>query len=362
MFQASAIAVSLTVTAATTGVAFAAPVIGTIADRLGRKRVIVLSAMFLAVVTLLCATAASLPALISWRLLSGILTPGIFAITVAYIHDEWPRESIGRATAAYVTGTVIGGFSGRAISGFIANHFDWRSVFVVLGLVNAAGAAALLFWLPKERNFHRSRHGTPWRAAAEHLRNSQLVATYAVGFCVLFSLVATFTYITFYLAAPPFRLGSAALGSIFFVYLIGAVITPYSGRAIDRFGHRAALSVAVAAGAGGVLMTLAPRLPLVIGGLAICCTGVFIAQASASSYIAVAARGNRALAVGLYVTFYYAGGSAGGAVPGFMWSWGGWPACVVLIVFVQLLTVGLALRLWAPAAAHAEIDESALAS
>ena len=260
IFHASAVSVSLTVTAAAAGVAIAAPSAGAVADRLGRKRVIVLSAALVTFATLMAATSSGLPSLILWRFLLGVFTPGIFAITVAYIHEEWPAEVMGSATAAYVTGTVIGGFSGRVISGFVATHLGWRAVFLVLGAINALGTAALIAWLPRERRFRRAKQVAPWKAALAHLRNSQLAATYAVGFCVLFSLVGTFTYITFYLAAPPFHLRPASLGSIFFVYLVGAVITPLSGKAIDRYGHRAALSVAVAAGAGGVLLTLGPRL------------------------------------------------------------------------------------------------------
>lgn len=362
VFHSSALVVSLTITAATAGVALAAPAIGTIADGLGRKAVIVLSAGLLAVATLMCATANTLPGLVFWRFLQGVFTPGVFAITVAYIQEEWPPGSVGTATAAYVTGTVIGGFSGRVISGAITEHFHWHYVFAVLGTLIALGTVALWAWLPRESNFVHAKESAVLQAAAGHLKNPRLLATYTVGFCVLFTLVATFTYVTFYLAAPPFHLGVAALGSIFFVYLIGAAVTPAAGVAIDRYGHRAALAVAMSLGAGGMLLTLGPRMYMVIVGLAICCTGVFIAQASASSYIAVAARGNRALAVGLYVTFYYAGGSAGGAVPGILWQAGGWPACVALIVAVQLLTVAMALRLWAGAADHARFDESAVAS
>ena len=57
---------------------------------------------------------------------------------------------------------------------------------------------------------------------AELLRNPQLVATYAVGFCVLFTQVAMFTYVTFHLAAPPFSLSTVALGWLFVVYLVGS--------------------------------------------------------------------------------------------------------------------------------------------
>jgi MFS family permease len=163
---------------------------------------------------------------------------------------------------------------------------------------------------------------------------------------VLFTLTSTFTYVNFYLAAPPFGLPPAALGSLFFVYLVGAVMTPASGRWIDRYGNRVSLAVAIALGGGGILLTLIPRLLAVIPGLALCCSGVFVAQAAASSFLGTAATHNRALAVGLYGSFYYMGGSAGAALPGFLWRAGGWPACAALIVGVQAVTVLLALMVW----------------
>ena len=120
-----------------------------------------------------------------------------------------------------------------------------------------------------------------------------------------------FTYVTFYLAAPPFRLSTVALGWLFVVYLVGAVATPFGGRFIDRYGHRAGLAASMAIGGAGAIMTLAPWLPVIVAGLALTCTGVFVAQATTSSYIGAVTTRDRALAVGLYSTFYYAGGSVG---------------------------------------------------
>ncbi|MCE5215779.1 hypothetical protein LLH03_02005, partial [bacterium] len=55
---------------------------------------------------------------------------------------------------------------------------------------------------------------------------------------------------------------------------------------------------------------------------------------------------SKALAVGLYVTFYYVGGSVGATLPGCVWSLGGWPACVALFALVQIITVTIALTTW----------------
>jgi YNFM family putative membrane transporter len=347
-FHASNFAVSLTVTAPTIAVALAAPYVGRLADRFGLRVVIVGSAFALASATMLAATAASLPVLIAWRFAQGVVTPGLFASTIAYIHEEWPPSRTGRATAAYVSGTVIGGVTGRLLGGLMAADVSWPSSFVVLSIVGFGTAAALWWWLPQERrSVHRSagHHGV-WRA---HLRHPQLLATYAVGFCMLCTQVAMFTYVPFLLAAQPFSLSTAALGSIFLTYLVGAAATPFAGRGIDAYGHRAVLVSAVGLCGLGSLLTLAPALPVIVIGLSTFATGVFFAQAASSSHVAHHAEQDRALAIGLYATCYYLGGTVGGSVPSTLWNVGRWPACVAFIIGVELATLSIAWTFWSRA-------------
>jgi MFS transporter, YNFM family, putative membrane transport protein len=89
-------------------------------------------------------------------------------------------------------------------------------------------------------------------------------------------------------------------------------------------------------------------------------TGVFVSQATASSYIGSVTADDRGLAVGLYSSCYYAGGSLGGALPALFWNTGGWTACVALVVGVQLLTATLALRFWIHRGRSVVVPESAL--
>ena len=347
-FGSSVKATSFVVTISTLAVATAAPLAGMVADRLGRKRVIVCAALLLALPTLLAATAASLGQLLFWRFWQGVFTPGIFAVTIAYINEEWEQGG-GSAMGAYVGGTVMGGFSGRMVAALAAAWSSWRWAFVALGALNACSCLAIWAWLPPDRRFVGERRHVPLaRAMLRHLRNPRLVATYAVGFCVLFTLLATFTYINFYLAAPPFRLSTAALGLLFVVYLPGGFITPFAGRLIDRLGHRFTITLAFTGGIAGISLTLAHILPAVILGLGLCCASVFVGHASASSYIGTVAREARAAAVGLYVMSYYAGGSLGSFLPGQFWNRGGWPACVALVAAVQALTIALAALFWRP--------------
>jgi sugar phosphate permease len=173
------------------------------------------------------------------------------------------------------------------------------------------------------------------------------VATFAVGFNVLFSLVGVFTWITFHLSAPPYLLSTTALSSLFFVYLIGLVVTPMAGYILTRVGLRSGICGAIVCAIIGVLLTLAPPLPIVILGLTMLSTGVFIAQTASQSHLRVAAPPEaRVTAAGLYLTCYYIGGTAAGVVPGAFWALGKWPACVAFIVAMQTVALIIAFVGW----------------
>lgn len=352
LFHASKTGVGLTVSAATLGVALSAPVFGALTERLARKRVIVASLIGVSLPTLLAATSTSLAQLVFWRFLQGIMVPGIVAVVITYIGEEWPVDRVALIMSFYVSGTALGGFMGRVSSGFLADRFSWQVSFLTLGTASLFGAAAVAAWLPKGRR----RPPAPAKAGSAlsfpyqvqgMFRNRRLVATFAVGFNVLFSLVGVFTWITFHLSAAPFSLSTTALSSLFFVYLIGLVVTPAAGLLITRVGLRAGIAGAICCSMTGVLLTLSPSLPVIILGLAMLSTGVFISQTASQSHLRVAAPpGTRVTAAGLYLTCYYLGGTAAGVVPGAFWALGKWPACVGFIVAMQAVALTIALIGW----------------
>jgi predicted MFS family arabinose efflux permease len=346
LFHASKAGVSLTVTAATFGVAIAAPFAGVVSDRIGRRTVIVRSAIALSLTTIFSATASGLPQLVFWRFLQGLATPGVFAVTVAYINDEWPADKTASAVGAYVSGTVLGGFAGRMVAGLVAEFLDWRWIFVIVGVASLGIAVVIARGLPPERGFRGVQKVAVFGPALEHLRNPRLLATFASGFCVLFSMIALFTYATFHLAAQPFLLSPGKLGAIFCVYLAGAAITPAAGRAIDRYGHRPVVLGATLLGTAGALATLIPTVPAILFGLMLGSCGVFVAHSAAISHVGVVAGHARALAVGLYVSFYYTGGSFGSTAPAWIWESYGWPGCVALLLATQAVLAATAWWGW----------------
>jgi len=359
-YNTSAIAVSLTVSATILAVAVAAPIVGLLAESIGRKKVIVPSLFALTVPTLLAATSRNLHELIFWRFMQGLFVPGVIVVIIAYIGEEFAGPGVGKVMAAYISGTVLGGFLGRYVSGLVAHYFDWRDVFLAVGLINLAGAFVVRKALPKARHFVRAasiRHSID--EGLQHLRNPRLLAVFGMGFSALFTLVGAFTYANFYLADPPFRLNTAQLGSIFFVYLLGFLVTPLSGGCLDRYGIRRTAALAFCFSTVGLLLTMVHSLVVIVVGLAMFSTGVFIFQAVGTVQVGVVAGRARSSAAGLYVTFYYIGGSLGAIVTGWAWVADGWRACALLLMGIA----GLALLLaWVADATVAQVKENTSAT
>ena len=350
IFHASKAQVGFTISASTFGVALSAPLLGIFAEGLSRRRVILASLFALIFPTLLAGTSHTLSQLILWRFLQGLVIPGIFAMTITYITEQWGADSVALVMSVYVSGSAMGGFLGRLVTGLAADRLRWQSSFLILGSVTLAGAIAVARLLPREKAGMRAspvEGSSKWLPILEHLVNAKVLATCWAGFNVLFSLVAIFTYATFYLVAPPFNVSISTLSYLFVVYLVGLVATPAAGVLLPRIGLRAGMVAANLLSLAGVAVTLVHQLPIVVLGLAMMCTGVFVSQACATSYLREATpSGGRAAAIGLYVCCYYIGGTMGGVVPSYAWKLGGWPACVAFVAMVQCSTIVVALLGW----------------
>ncbi|MFK3793538.1 MULTISPECIES: MFS transporter [Pseudomonas] len=337
-FAVSAREAGWSITVTTLAVALGAPLTSRLSSAWDQRRVIVLAALALALPAVLVACAGNLAQLLLWRFVEGLLIPLVFATSVAYIGDRWRGGMITEVTSLYVAGTVLGGFAGRFVTGVATQYLGWREAFALLALLSLLLGLAI-HWLLPANPPAAERHLAERRGSWRQLCGKPLLASYAVGFCVLFAQVATFTYAGLYLGQPPFELGPAALGALYGVFLLALVVIPLAGRLSKSRPQAELLLVAASLGVCGSALSLLSSLWLMVLGLALSSTGVFLAQAAANAFISASAGPNKARAVGLYLTCYYLGGSAGAVLPAVLWNRWGWPGCVALILVFQVLAL-----------------------
>jgi MFS family permease len=341
--------IGLTISMATLAVAVSGPFVGMFADMTGRKLVIVPSALVLVVPTVLLAYTDSLSQFLALRFMQGLCTPAIFGVVVAYVSEEWPPSQIPKVMTWYITGTIMGGFSGRFIAALVTASFPWQDTYLALGGTTAFLALLVWIFLPPAQNFKPTgKVLETLRLMQGHASNPRLLGTCAVGAMMLFSLVGCFTFIDFYLAAPPFGLSGTELGSVFAVYMVAVVISPITARMVGRFGRRVTLVISLSLGVLGLLLTLVPSVPVSVFGLALFSAFIFVTHGMAMGTVGIVTRSARSAAVGVYVTFYYTGGSLGAFVPSAAWTYGGWPGCVAVLIGGLVLAGSAGLWAWRP--------------
>lgn len=335
------LAVSLNILA----LSFALLIYGPVSDYLGRKPVMVTTGFLLAIPTALIALTTSFPAFLTFRAVQGLFVAGIAAIAMAYITEEFPPARVGRVMGIYVSAMVASGLFGRVFGGMLAGFWGWRVTFVAFSLLNLLGSLLMLRFLPASRNFKRNTSlFASYSGMFGHFKNRRLVGAFLIAFTLFFTFTGTFTYVTFYLSAPPFNLSTVVLSLIFLVYVTG-VISPVAGALSGRLGRRAVIGFGLAVAALGILITLVGSLPVIIFGLALLCTGLFSTQPAASALVGDNAAVGKGSATALYLFSYYIGGSIGAVLPGFFWSSHGWPGVIascfaaIIIAFLSLIAL-----------------------
>src|SRR3954470_21767480 len=97
------------------------PLSGWLADRLGRKRMFLLSIGGFTVASMLCGIATSLPEIVIFRLLQGVAGAALIPLSQAVLLDIYPREQHGQAMAMWGAGALLGPILGPALGGYLTD-------------------------------------------------------------------------------------------------------------------------------------------------------------------------------------------------------------------------------------------------
>jgi MFS transporter, DHA2 family, multidrug resistance protein len=117
------------------------PMSGWLANRFGRRRMIMACVAGFTVTSVCCAVATSLPWLIIFRILQGLTGGGMQPLAQAIMLESFPREKHGQAMAAYGVGIILAPILGPALGGYITDNYSWRWIFylnVPVGVLSLA--------------------------------------------------------------------------------------------------------------------------------------------------------------------------------------------------------------------------------
>ncbi len=249
------------------GVAYAAPFVvsafmqplwGILGDRYGRKPMIVRAMAGLALANILMGFAQSAPQFLACRFLQGCLS-GFIAPSLALMSSSAPPEKTGYALgmlqAALVSSLIIGPFLG----GMFMHFAGVRPMFITTGILCAAGAAVVYFFI---REDFQTAARTGFGKLRENFRriagSAELTSLFLLLILVQFSVFFVAPFISLYieyLRVPPNYVGLVT-GLVFGIAgLMSTISAPFWGKKSDTAGHKKILRI----GAAGMMIFLLPQ-------------------------------------------------------------------------------------------------------
>lgn len=234
------------------------PLMGPIADLLGKARLMVGCLALLAVTNILSAFANSFFPLLAARILAGVASGGVVPVALSFVSDlvapEQRQVAIGRITA----GVMIGTFLGASMTGLIGDLEGWREALVVLGILGllasvavAVGLGPKAFMRPPRADLSavKRSYGTIFAKPNARICYS---AVFVEGCCVfgLFPFIASFMF-------DRGQTSSSTAGLVIAGFALGGLIyTATISRVLPRLGARGAM-ITGAGLAGFPLMAMA---------------------------------------------------------------------------------------------------------
>ena len=136
--------------------AIALPISGWLADRVGRKRLLLISVVGFTVASVLCASAVSLTEMVVFRAFQGVSGAFIVPLAQATLFDINPREKHGQAMALFGGGVMIGPILGPVLGGWLTDNYNWRWVFLVNLPVGVICTLVMMRYMPKTETLKRN--------------------------------------------------------------------------------------------------------------------------------------------------------------------------------------------------------------
>src|SRR5579872_3221182 len=238
--------------------AFASPLWGTIADRHGRKLMLLRSSLAIAVFTALMGAAANVWQFFAWRALMGLFA-GFSSSAIALVASQVPESRLGYSLGWLSTGQLVGSLVGPIIGGALADltgsyrvpfYLSSATIFIALGCV----------WFGVHEEFSRPQSGKAGRSVMAGLvalaRSPTLLALFFVLLMAQFGVRTVQPIVTLYVKEMVGDLPNVATlaGIAFSITGVANVISaPFLGNRSDVIGYRRVLLIALL---GATLTTL----------------------------------------------------------------------------------------------------------
>lgn len=321
-----------------------APILyGFVLESFSAKKILRFSVLLLGILEILFSLSNHYFILLNLRALQGFLVPAILTSLTSYISKSSHTSEVQQAISSYIGFTIVGGFLGRYLSGLFSDLFGWRFFFFLLGIM----LILFSFLLAHLSDDSKANFAKP------KINQIRKIVFLPQNFYILISMFLIFFAFQGILNFIPFELRSIEgsfhgnkTGLVYAGYAIGLITSLNASRLIRWLGSETKTMLW-----GSIVYFMAIHLFhfqnyfVFFAVMFLFCLGMFTVHSVASGFINKITHQHKGITNGLYISFYYAGGSLGSFIPGVIYQYFGWHYFVVALSLLILLSFIILLRL-----------------
>lgn len=290
---------------------------GRLADRVGRRPLLLNGLLLTAAGSAVIALSSSLEPLIAGRAIQGVGSASSWIAALALVSDLAPEGRKGEAIGFALAANSVGAIGGPALGGLTGDAVGFEFPFVLVGSLALMLACAGFVLLPRHVA-QAAGGGGGWRAMFKRLGRRETVpaVVIVVGASAALGLIEVAAPLD---ADERLGLSAAAIGGLFAATIaLDAIAAPIAGRASDRIGRRPVAVIGLLAlSLSAVLLALLPGTVGLGVALGVFGVGASIAFAAALPWLDEAfGNVDRGFGYGVLNVLYSAGYSAGPLIAG----------------------------------------------
>lgn len=331
---------SLAVSASTIGMATGLFLFALKADTFKRERLMSLSLILSALLTITSAFMSHFVLLLLLNFLKGIALSGVSAVALAYLSDEIEPGKIGLAISLYLSGNTIGGMTGRVAGSLLAGWGGWQQAVWGIGITSLL--LGFLFYWKIPASSQVSQNSISIKEKLQQMKDllskRLFIGMYLIAALAMGVFVSVYNYISIQLESPRYGLPHQMIAMIFVMYLTGVAGSIIVGKLSDKHRPERLLRYSLILLGAGLSILLIPRLWALIAGLGILTFAFFSTHTIASRIVSVNASRSKSSATSIYWLSYYAGSSIIGSLTGIILTRFGWDTFVEILLKLTTLS------------------------
>lgn len=321
------------------GYAFALLFISPLGDSIARRRLIGILSCLLVISCGFAVVAPNLPTLLIAVFLIGV-SANITQQLIPFAASLVSPENKGATLGTLMMGLTIGILLSRTLSGFVGEHFGWRSVFIMSALFAAIFGALLHTFLPTNKPQTNLRYWPLIKSTLSLFVQHKSLQVFTLSGALWFaSFNALWATLAIYVSDAPFNYNAQEAGLFGVIALAGVIGAKASGQWVNTLGSKKLVLIALALGAAGFAITglFSGSLASLIVGIILIDFAIFSAQVANQVRVFSIDPAAQSRINGIYMLGYYIGGAIGSVAGVQAFDLYQWPGVVVVsIVFIFL--------------------------